>query len=395
MDANGREPVRIQPDPVLAQTAFNCAAIRDRPIDQLAGEIAMHLKHILSASALALTLSLIGGMSAAPTANAETVKEPDTLTIAWLPNDSSDVLASMRDEIAKAVAKATGKKVENKLTTDYAIAIAALENGQAQIGWFGANEYLTSHARDPKVIPLVVNTGSSGTLKDALYYSRFVVKKDDEKQYQKAGVLGIDNIIGKRMSFVSTNSTSGFNMPAAAIVGQFKTDAKWKNLKFEDLAQGGSDKFFKQVMFGGSHQLSLVNVLTGRSDVSAVCDFLVTAYVDLVSGTDNTEGAVYVIKKDAGAPFSALGGKEFVIIKSIPVLNPPVEVNSAYLSEKTMKAIADILTSDEVANNPKIFAPTNSKSSDFQRPARFVKVTDSWYDPMRKVLGIKAPSLGN
>ena len=349
----------------------------------------MHLKHILSAGALALSLSLIGGVSTASTANAQTVKEPDTLTIAWLPNDSSDVLAGMRDEIAKVIAKATGKKVENKLTTDYAIAIAALENGQAQIGWFGANEYLTSHARDPKVIPLVVNTGPSGTLKDALYYSRFVVKKGDEKLYEADGEFTLDKIAGKRMSFVSTSSTSGFNMPAAAIVGQFKHDAKWKNLKFEDLTQGGSGKFFKQVMFGGSHQLSLVNVLTGRSDVSAVCDFLVTAYVDLVSGTDNTAGAVYAVKKDAGAPFTAVQGKEFIIIKSIPVLNPPVEVNSAYLSEKTMKQIADVLTSDEVAKNTKIFAPAGSKASDFTVPARFVKVSDSWYDPMRKVLGIK------
>jgi phosphonate transport system substrate-binding protein len=349
----------------------------------------MHLKRVLSAHAVALTLSLVGGITVATTANAATVNEPDTLTIAWLPNDSSDTLATMRDEIAKVIAKATGKKVENKLTTDYAIAIAALENGQAQIGWFGANEYLTSHARDPKVIPLVVNTGSSGTLKDALYYSRFVVKKGNEMQYQAAGVLGIDNIVGKRMSFVSTNSTSGFNMPAAAILGEFTKQPRWKNLTKEDLAQGGSGHFFSQVMFGGSHQLSLVNVLTDRSDVSAVCDFLVTAYVNLVSGKDNTAGAVYEIKKDAGAPFSALGGKEFVIIKSIPVLNPPVEVNSAYLTDKTMKEIADVLSSDAVANNPKIFAPTNSQSSDFQRPARFVKVTDSWYDPMRKVLGIE------
>lgn len=349
----------------------------------------MHLKHLLSASAAALTVALIGGIFAAPTANAETAKEPDTLTIAWLPNDSSDGLAGMRNEIASVIAKATGKKVENKLTTDYAIAIAALENGQAQIGWFGANEYLTSHARDPKVIPLAVNTGPSGTLKDALYYSRLVVKKGNETKYETNGKFGIDNIVGKRVSFVSTNSTSGFNMPAAAIVGQFKNDPKWKNLTFEDLQQGGEGHFFKQVMFGGSHQLSLVNALTGRADVAAVCDFLVTNYVKLVSGTDNTAGAVYEIKQDAAAPFTSLGGKQFVIIKSIPVLNPPVEVNSAYLSDKTMKEISDVLTSDEVAHNPKIFAPAGTKGSDFQAPARFVKVSDSWYDPMRKVLGIK------
>jgi phosphonate transport system substrate-binding protein len=349
----------------------------------------MHLKHILSASALALMLSLIGGLSSAPAANAAAVKEPDTLTVVWLPNDSSDTVASMRDEFAKAIAKATGKKVVNKLTTDYAIALAALDNGTAQIGWTGAAEYLSSHARNPKLIPLVVNSGPSGTLKDALYYSRFVVKKADAKNYQMDGVFGIDNIVGKRMSFVSTSSTSGFNMPAAAILGQFTKEAKWKNLTKDDLAQGGSGKFFKQVMFGGSHQLSLVNVLMGRSDVSAVCDFLVASYVNLESGKDNTAGAVYAVKKDAGAPFTAVRGKEFVIIKSIPVLNPPVEVNSAYLTEKTMKQIADVLSSDEVANNPKIFAPAGSKASDFTRPARFVKISDAWYDPMRKVLGMK------
>lgn len=349
----------------------------------------MHLKHVLSASALALTLSLIGGVWAAPTANAATVKEPDTLTIVWLPNDSSDNVATMRDEFAKVIAKATGKKVENKLTTDYAIALAALENGQAQIGWTGAAEYLTSHARNPKLIPLLVNSGPSGTLKDALYYSRLVVKKDEEKKYQADGQFNIDNIVDKRMSFVSTSSSSGFNMPAAAILGQFGKQEKWKSLKMEDLAQGGRGHFFKQVMFGGSHQLSLVNVLTGRSDVAAVCDFLVAPYVKLVSGTDNTAGAVYTIKKDAGAPFTAVQGKEFVVIKSIPVLNPPIEVNSEYLSEKTMKAIADVMSSDAVANNPKIFAPAGSKNSDFQRPARFVKISDAWYDPMRKVLGMK------
>jgi phosphonate transport system substrate-binding protein len=349
----------------------------------------MHLKHLPSARAVALGVALIGGVLATPVANAQTAREPDTITIAWLPNDSSDGLAGMRDEIAAVIAKATGKKVENKLTTDYAIAIAALENGQAQIGWFGANEYLTSHARDPKVIPLVVNTGPSGTLSDALYYSRLVVKKGDESKYEANGQFSIANIAGKRMSFVSTNSTSGFNMPAAAIVGQFKGDAKWGKLTFEDLAQGGDGRFFNQVVFGGSHQLSLVNALTGRADVAAVCDFLVVNYVKLVSGTDNTPGAVYEVKPDAAAPFSSLGGKQFVVIKSIPVLNPPVEVNSAYLSDKTMKAITDVLISDEVAKDQKIFAPAGTKGSDFAAPARFVKVTDDWYDPMRKVLGIE------
>lgn len=83
----------------------------------------------------ALVSSLITGLATVSVAE-KAVKEPDTITIAWLPNDSADTQAAMRDEIAKSISEATGKKVENKLTTDYTIAIAALENGDAR--WAGS-----------------------------------------------------------------------------------------------------------------------------------------------------------------------------------------------------------------------------------------------------------------
>ena len=98
---------------------------------------------------------------------------------------------------------------------------------------------------------------------------------------------------------------------------------------------------------------------------------------------------MYKVNGQCRSTIYRVGGKEFVIIKSIPVLNPPVEANSEYLSQKTMDQITAVLTSDEVANNPKIFTPDGVKGSDFQQPARFAKVTDDWYNPMRKVLGIK------
>jgi phosphonate transport system substrate-binding protein len=353
-----------------------------------AGRLNMKKSYLFSLLA-ALMACLMAGLGPISTAKAATVKDPDHITIAWLPNNSADNEKVLREEVAKVIAEATGKKVENKLTTDYTIAIAALENGEAQLGWFGPNEYLTSHAKDPEVIPLVVESGDSGTLKDALYHSRFLVKKGNEGQYQSSTDYSIDHIAGKRMSFVSTSSTSGFNMPAAAILGQFTKEDQWKHLTKEDLAQGGPDKFFSQVLFSGSHQLSLVNVLTGRSDVSAVDDLDVLQYVNLTSGTDNAEGAVYTVKKNADAPFSALSGRQFVIIKSIPVLNTPVEANSAYLTPKTLDKITKALVSDEVTNNPKIFAPKGTPGSVFVQPCRFLKVDDAWYNPMREVLGIK------
>jgi phosphonate transport system substrate-binding protein len=347
-----------------------------------------------SAPAAAVTSAPAAAATSAPAPTAAsgaaastTVNEPSTITIAWLPNNSGDDEKAVREEFARIVSKATGKPVENKLTTDYAIAISALETGSAQLGWFGPNEYIVSHAKNPNVVPLVVESGDSGTLSDALYHSRFVVKKGNEDQYKVGNRYDIDNIVGKRMSFVSTSSTSGFNMPSAVILGKFGALDKWKSLTKDQLAQGGSNNFFGQVIFAGSHQQSLVNVLTGRSDVSAVDDIDVAQYVTLTSGTDNTPGAVYTVKQGATAPFDTLGGAQFVVIRSIPVDNTPLEANQAFLSQKTLDAITTALTSDDVTKDPKIFTPNGAPGGVFVQPHRFVKVDDSWYNQMRQALG--------
>lgn len=327
---------------------------------------------------------LLAGCSSSSTS--ASVKEPDTITMAWLPNSAGEDFKEARVEIGQVIEKATGKKVEHKLTTDYAITIEALASGNAQIAWVGAQQYIEAHAKNDKVLPLLVNSGSSGTLSDALYYSRIVVKKQNGEHYKSGSGYSIDNIIGTKMSFVSTSSTSGFKVPSAAIVTHFSKMDQWKNLKQEELLQGGSGKLFSQVMFGGSHQLSLVNVLTGKAEVAAVDDIDVISYVELAEGKDNAPGAVYTVKKGAAAPFDKLAGAQFTVIQATPVLNAPIVVNTGVLSQKTLDAITAALTSDAVTKNPKIFLPKDSKGKGFfNQPQRFLKVEDSWFNPIREL----------
>ena len=340
----------------------------------------------LLAMVVILVSSLLAGCgsSASPSNSASEAKDPATITIAWLPNNAAEDFKDTRAEIDKVIEKATGLKVEDKLTTDYAITVEALASGNAQIAYLGGESYVEAHIKNNKVVPLVVNSGDSGTLTDALYYSRMLVKKGNEDQYKTGADFTLDNIVGKKFSFVSTSSTSGFKVPSAAIVSYFSKQDKWKNLKAEDLLQGGSGKFFSQVLFGGSHQLSLFNVLTDKSDISAVDDTDVVSYVDLTSGKDNMPGAVYTVKKDAADPFSKLAGSQYVIIKSIPVMNGPFAVNTSALSQKTIDAITQALTSDETTKNDKIFIPKDSKAKGFFNvPQHFMKTDDAWYQPIR------------
>lgn len=347
-------------------------------------------KTCLFSAAVVLMFSLLvgcgAGASASGAAQGADVKDPSVITIAWLPNNAGEDFKDARAEINKVIADATGLKVEEKLTTDYAILIEAMASGEAQLAYCGAQQYVEAHNKNPKVIALAANSGESGTLDDAIYYSRLCVKKGNESQYQNGSDYSIDNIAGKKIAFVSNSSTSGFKVPVSAIIANFVKQDQWKDLKQDDLLEGGAGKLFSQVIFAGSHQLSAVSILTDKADVAAFDDIDLVSYVDLTSGTDNVPGAVYTVKQGADDPFNVLAGQQYVVIKASAVMNGPFMANSGALSQKSLDAIKNALTSDAVTNNPKIFLPKDAQYKGmFNQPQRFVPVEDNWYDPIREL----------
>lgn len=309
----------------------------------------------------------------------------DTITLVWYPNESAENCADSRDEIGKIVEEATGKKVEHKLTTDYAITIETLANGSAQIACvMGAEGYIQAKNANDAVEPLVVNSGASGTLEDAMYYSFLSAKEENAKAYADGDSYSIQNIKGKKLSFVSNSSTSGFKVPTNTIISYF--DAA--DLTVDDLMEGGSDMFFSEVLFGGSHPASIFNLISGKCDIAAFSNEEVNRCATCIEGEANQVGAVYEINADAEAPFDAVVGEKFTVISSTPVMNGPFAYNSETLSPEDVAAIQEALTSDEVAANTKIFYSEESGEEGFFKKngeERFVTVEDSWYDPIRNM----------
>ena len=327
-----------------------------------------------------------GGNTTGTTSNANS-----PVIIAWLPNESGAELNDARDAIGKAVSEALGRPVEHRTTTDYLIAVEALANNTAHLGFFGAEAYVQAHAKNANVIPLVIPSGSDGRVETAVYYSWLAVARGQEGAYQKDGAFSIDNIQGKRFSFVSSSSTSGFRVPAAGIVRYFSQQDQWKSLSTDDLIEGGVNKFFGEVLFGGSHQGSAVNLLSGKADVASFCDVCVGNYVELVEGQENRPGAVYRVLANASEPFDKFPGAEFVIISSTPVLNAPFVANRSMLSDDEIKRLQDVLTSDAIANNPRIFATKAEIDAGFKPlfrktdKERFLVVDDSFFNPIREL----------
>ena len=338
----------------------------------------------------ALILVLAFAMLAACSSNTggSNAKEKDTLTIAWLPNESSGDLQDTRDAVGEVIEKATGKKVEHFTTTDYIIAIEALANGSADMAYMGAQAYVEAKNKNANLEPLVVNTGESGTLDDAVYYGWIAVNQEDEAGYKEGDGYSIANIKGKRFSFVSNSSTSGFKIPSSEIIATFSKEEAYKDLNAEKLLEGGSGQFFSEVLYGGSHQGSAVNLLTGKADAAAFCDTCVGNYVELEEGDANRPNALYRVKENAEQPFDQLAGEQFRLISVTPVLNGPFVANRDNVDDETFKAIVDAMISDETTNNERIFLPEDSEASGLFWKAgdtHFVDVEDAWFNPVREL----------
>jgi len=332
---------------------------------------------------LALVLILLAACSDGSAAEGEV---DDVIDVVWYPNESGSDMKGSRDEIGRVIEEATDKTVEHHLTTDYAIAIETLVNNNADLAFMGAVGYIEAKNGNDAVEPLVVPTGESGTLDDAIYYSWLAVNVDAQDDFKVDGEFSLDTIVDKPFSFVSNSSTSGFVVPSSGIIEHFSEQEEYADLTQEDLMEGGP--LFSQVIFGGSHQGSAVNLLNNTADVAAFCDTCVANYVELVEGEENSVGAVYRVKDDAAEPFNTVAGSEFVLMSVTPVLNAPFAANLEVLGQEDYDILQELFSSDEIANNEEIFVPEDSEESGlFSKSGdeRFVPVEDTWFDPIREL----------
>jgi phosphonate transport system substrate-binding protein len=341
---------------------------------------------------LGLSASLVGCTEDKPTdtgtdtgggtTEEEPKKDTSPITVVFLPDNSSSDLTSSRDAIGEAIKAACGRDAELMTTTDYNVAIEAIASGSAGMALLGAEGYVQANRKNPKVQACFTDSDEEGGLDGACYYSRICVRLEDADAYRSGSDFTLEPLKGKSFSFVSATSTSGFKVPSAKIVSEFKLDSN------EVLLENGS--FFSNVLLGGSHQGSVVNLVSGDADAAAFDDIDVDMYLDLVSGEANMPGSVYKVRDDAEDPFDRVQGKEFIILSSTPVLNAPFMFNEDVIEKEDREAIVAYFCSAKVAGDKRIFKDPkddNAKAiytKDTDKTC-FVEVTDAWYEPIRRL----------
>ena len=329
-----------------------------------------------------------GGAATGGTGSASDGASIDKITMVWLPNESAAEFDAGREEFGRVLSEYAGVEVELMTTTDYNVAIEAIASGTAQMANLGAEGYIQAQGRNDAVHALFTTSDTEGTLDGAKYYSRICVPADQMSEYEDASSAtgySLANIKGKRMSFVSQTSTSGFVVPCNAIMDQFPDEVS----STDELAQPG---FFSQVLFGNSHPGSAVNLLQGDADVAAFDDIDVDMYLHVPEGERdavNQPGAIYGVAEGAAQPFDRVQGASFGIISSTPVLNGPIVYNADVLPEDIKDKILEGMTSSEVASNEQLFAPEDAEGTgaiwSLGDTAGFIAVDDDWYDPIREL----------
>ena len=168
------------------------------------------------------------------------------LRIGFIPAEDSRAMVRQSQDILDIVAKATGMKIETFVGSDYNGTVEALRNGHVDVALLGPFSYVLATTQAP--VEAFAVTVIARTMQPS--YRSIIIARDDSP------VKSMETTKGNTFAFVDPGSTSGYMVPAAA----FKK------------AGITPEKDFKQVMYSGGHDATIVAVGEGKVHAGAVAD---------------------------------------------------------------------------------------------------------------------------
>jgi len=270
-------------------------------------------------------LALAAAMLVSPAWGQGTAK-PGVITVGFIPAEDSRAMVRQSQAILDIVAKHTGMKVDTFVGSDYNATIEALRAGHVDVALLGPFSYVL--ATTVAQVEAFGVTVTSRTMQPS-YKSIIIAGKD-------SNINSLSDLKGKTFAFVDPGSTSGYMVPAAAFVAASITP----------------EKDFKQVMYSGGHDATIVSVGSGKVDAGSVADR---------------------IYERGCAKGLADCSKLKVVWTSQPIPNDPLLYRKA-LSEDMKKKIREAF-----------YSVKNLAFGEMGTVARFDPATDKDYDPVRDI----------
>jgi phosphonate transport system substrate-binding protein len=248
------------------------------------------------------------------------------LRVGFIPAEDSRAMVRQSQDILDIVAKSTGMKIETFVGSDYNGTVEALRNGHVDVALLGPFSYILATTQAP--VEAFAVTVIAKTMQPS--YRSIIIAREDSP------VKSLETTKGNTFAFVDPGSTSGYMVPAAA----FKK------------AGITPEKDFKQVMYSGGHDATIVAVGEGKVNAGSVADR---------------------IYERGCAKGLADCAKIKVVWQSPPIWNDPV-LYRRNLSEDLKKKIREAF-----------YSVKNLPFGEMGTVARFDPITDQDYDPLRDI----------
>jgi len=271
-------------------------------------------------------VALFALLAAPALAQANDPAKTGVLRIGFIPAEDSRAMVRQSQDILDIVAKQTGLKVEAFVGSDYNGTIEALRNGHVDVALLGPFSYILATTQAP--VEAFAVTVIAKTMQPS-YKSIIIARKDSP-------INSINDLKGHTYAFVDPGSTSGYMVPAAA----FNT------------AGITPEKDFKQVMYSGGHDATIVAVGEGKVEAGSVADR---------------------IFERGCAKGLADCSKIKIVWESPAIWNDPV-LYRKNMSEDLKKKIREAF-----------YSVKNLPFGEMGTVARFDPITDKDYDPLRDI----------
>lgn len=307
-------------------------------------------------------------------------KKEEKIVLGFLPTEGSAEFEGFRDGLAAEIEVATGKKIDIRTTDSYEALIDAMLAGEMDLAFSGGNQYIMAKddSRGKENIQVVFTYGPDGILEKAGYQGWIATKKDSDlyKEIKNSGIGDdltpggkdeIDRIKmlrGKRFSFVSSASSSGFKVPRAILNNTFGPEGT-KEVKNKDDFANPQKINILDITFSptGDHQGNINLIYNGGVDAGAFCE----GY--FVDGVD------------------AKGIEDFYVLAKRIVPNGPVWANVDSLGKDNLEKIKvhfDNLSYDKASEVGKQL--WTSKGTLLKgKDEKFLLVQDGFYEILRQM----------
>lgn len=206
-----------------------------------------------------------------------------TINIVFPSRSDTTDLQTKADAVAAFLSKETGMNITAQIGDDTA-AVEALRANRADVAFLSSRPALKAEKlANARLYLAEVRENYSGGF---TYNSVFVVPRNSPLRTGQSQAT-LQQLRGRRMSFTSPTSGSGFIFPVSELV-------KFKLVPNKDRLDG----FFGQVTYGGNYSKALQAVLRGQADVAAVSEYaLFPPYI-----TEQERSQLRVLYKIPGVP---------------------------------------------------------------------------------------------